>query len=413
MITIKNVDTPDGVREEISIESATDGFIDGSGLTLIPAAIDPHVHFRTPGAEYKEDWMSGARAALSGGVTTVFDMPNNTPSCTTKEDLRNKEQLVKQQLRQAGIPLRHYFYLGVTKDNLDQLGICASEVVGFKIFMGSSTGDLLVDDPAILEEVFAAAAQLNKVVSVHAEDEASIQRNMRRLSNQNDPSIHSRIRERSAAIYATEQAIRLAQRYGTRLCILHTSTKEEIALAKAAKEEGVDVNIEVAPHHLFLDQEAYNRMQNRVKMNPPLRTEQDRLALWEGIHDGTVDFIGSDHAPHLVSEKDQNYKEAPAGVPGVETTLPLLLDACNRGWISLKQIIGLTRTNIQKIFSIVDNQDVVLIDTKLRRTVRSQMIVSKCGWSPYEGMALTGWPVLTITHGTVYDLGEQPCHSAN
>ncbi len=412
MITIKNVALSDGTVRNVDLDSCAQRHIDGSGLTLLPALIDPHVHFRVPGAEHKETWVSGAQAALAGGVTTVFDMPNNTPSCVTAERLRQKAQLIKEQLQRAAIPLRSYLYIGADRNHLDEIVKVKNEIIGIKMFMGSSTGDLLIDDEHTQEQVFQIAATYNLVLSVHAEEEAIIRQNQQRIKPSLDPAIHSIIRDRQAAITAVERAIRLAEKHRTKLVILHCSTKEELELLRRAKRRGVRVYVEACPRHLFLDESAYQTHGNLAKVNPPLRSATDRLALWEAIHDNTVDFIGSDHSPHTLEEKQRPYDQAPAGAPGVQMTLPLLLDACNHGWLSLKKVIELTRTNIEKIFKLSPNDDVVLVDHKLRRTVEVADLRSKAGWSLFSEMTLTGWPVATIIRGNIIEVGADACQRA-
>ncbi len=410
MITIKNIEQLDGKIEDVVIDSCAEQILDGRGLTLLPALIDPHVHFRVPGAEYKEDWQSGARAALAGGVTTVFDMPNNTPSCCTVEALHQKAKLIKDQLQAVGLPMRYHLYFGADRQHLRDIAKVKHEVIGIKVFMGSSTGDLLIDDEPTLAEVFKIGAHLNMVVSVHAENEEMIRLNKANNPKRMDASVHSKIRDPAAAVAAVSLAIKLAEAHGTRLCILHLSTKEELELVRQAKRRGVDVHAEVCPRHLFLDDSAYAKFGMRVKVNPPLRQSSDRLALWEGIHDGTVDFIGSDHSPHTLTEKGLPYDDAPAGAPGVELTLPLLLDAVNHGWLTLQQVAALTRTNIEAIFRLPSNDDVVLVDRCMRRLVRDEEMLTKVHWSPFAGMTLTGWPVVTIIRGNVIEIGASSCH---
>lgn len=403
MITIKNVKDNVGNIHTATIESRESVEIDAEGkLTILPAAIDPHVHFRTPGAEHKEDWKTGALAAITGGVTTVFDMPNNNPACTSQEALKQKKSQIQSQLEEVKIPLRYHLYFGATKNNIEEIVKVKREIIGVKIFMGSSTGDLLVNDDAALDRIFQICAQQDLIVSVHAEDDSRLQENIAKYSDRTDPAIHSLIRDRQAAITATTKAISFAEKYNTRLVILHTSTAEEIELIRDAKMRGILVYCEVTPHHLFLTEKDYAKWGTRVQMNPPLRTIEDKQALWEAIHDGTVDFIGSDHAPHTIEEKNRPFGKAPSGIPGVETTLPLLFDCYHQGKLSLKQIIELTRKNIETIFNLPWQSDVILVDLEKEKTLSEGDIKSKCGWSPYVGVKLRGWPVYTIVQGKVF-----------
>lgn len=386
-----------------TIESDEEIEIDGEGkLTVLPAGIDPHVHFRTPGAEHKENWETGAKAAIAGGITTVFDMPNTNPPCTTRVELENKKKLIDEQLKKTGIPLRYYLYFGATNDNIEEIIKVKDQIIGVKVFMGCSTGNLLVNDDKALDRIFQICAQQDLIVSVHAEDEATLKTLAAQYPDKSNPAIHSKVRDRKAAIVAVKKAIACAEKYNTRLVILHTSTAEEVDLIREAKKKGLLVYGEVSPHHLFLSEKDYTTWGTRVQMNPPLRTEKDQIALWEGLRDGTMDFIGSDHAPHTLEEKDKPYGEAPSGIPGVETTLTLLLDAHHRGKITLKKIIEITRKNIETIFNLPHNNDVVLVDLEKTVWLDNSSLQTKCGWTPYAGMKLKGYPVYTILKGKVY-----------
>lgn len=361
-------------------------------LITIPALIDPHVHFRTPGQEYKEDWESGAKSAKAGGVTTVFDMPNNNPATIDAVSLRAKKELIEKQLKNINSSLHYYLYFGATNDNLEEIEKVKNEVIGIKLFMGASTGNLLVTKPEILEKWFAKATELNLILAVHAEDELEIQKEKKLIPN---PTVrdHSQIRSRSAAIKAVTQAIALAQKYNTKLYICHISTKEEIELVRQAKIAGVQIFAEVTPHHLFLNENDYEKLGNLGQMNPPLRTIEDNLALWKAIEDGVIDTIGSDHAPHTLEEKSHSYPDSPSGVPGIETTLPLLLNAYHQGKITLEKIVALTSQNIQKIFNLPTNNEWVIIDQAKEQIVKNENLYTKCQWSPYAGQKLHGWPV--------------------
>ncbi len=403
MIKIKKVRTLEGHVTDLSFPSENHQEVDANGLlTLFPALIDPHVHFRVPGAEHKEDWHTAAQAALAGGITTVFDMPNNNPPCVTVEALHKKKHLIDSQLKEAGIPLRYYLYLGADEHSLDEIGRAAKEIIGIKVFMGSTTGHLLMDNDRALDRVFQIAAQENLIVSVHAEDEQIISKNKEKYKSSLEPSTHSIIRSREAAVVAVKKAIDLAEKYGTRLVVLHISTKDELNLIRKAKERELLVYCEATPHHLFLNEEDYAKWGTKVQMNPPLRTLEDQEALWKGLLDGTIDMIGSDHAPHTLEEKNAPYGSAPSGVPGLETTLPLLLTAYHEKRISLEKIIALTRVNISNIFELQPNHDVVLVDLEKTKKVDNTNLKTKCRWSPYEGRILKGWPVYTLLKGKIF-----------
>lgn len=399
MIEIHQVQTHTGGRITHKIKGETRS-IDGKDLLLLPALIDPHVHFRTPGAEHKENWETAAQAAIAGGVTTVFDMPNNRPSCITEKRLEEKKALIDQQLKKAKIPLRYGLYFGADQNHLEEIPKVKEHIVGLKIYMGSSTGDLLMDNPAALDKAFRIAAENGVLVAVHAEDEELIKCKAA-LHLKNGAPAHSIIRNAEVAAKAVVVAIGLARKYGARLYIAHVSTQEELDLVRRAKDEGLAVYAEATPHHLFLNTSAYERWGTRALVNPPLR--ESNAALWKGLQDGTVDTVGTDHAPHLLEEKMKPYGQAPSGFPSIELYLPLLLNAHVEGKLTLKQIVRLTREQPREIFKWPDNEDVVLVDLKKSRTVDDAHLKTRAKWSPYAGMTLRGWPRYTILRGQVYE----------
>lgn len=363
----------------------------------IPALIDPHVHFRTPGGEHKEDWASGTRAALSGGVATVFDMPNTSPATTSLELVRTKKALIAETLQKSDQQIRYHVYLGATENNVGELAAAKDEIVGVKLFMGASTGNLQVENVEAQEAIFAECGRLGIPLAVHAEDETTLQKAKAEYTGK-ELSItdHSIIRPVEAAVIAVERACTLTAKYHTRLYILHVSTEAELEVIRAAKKRAVDVYAEVTPHHLFLTTNDYERLGTLGQMNPPLRSERDQAALWAALLDGTIDTIGTDHAPHTLEEKQQPYGKAPSGVPGIETYLALLLDAHLKGKLTLNDISRLTRTNAQKIFRLPENSDTVTVDLELTKTIKNEDLFTKCKWSPFAGQTLTGWPIKTI-----------------
>jgi dihydroorotase len=404
MIVIKNVQQPNGKVEDVKLSSLSSRTIDGHGLTILPALIDPHVHFRIPGAGHKENWILGANAAIRSGITTVIDMPNNIPSCTSLERLLEKHQLIQQQIKASEIPLRYYLYFGADRNHLKEIAKTKDHAIGIKVFMGSSTGDLLIDDAVSLDEVFRIAADNDMLISVHAEDEEIIRQRKSHFGHSLDPSTHSKVRCRTAALKAVKIAIYLAAKYKVRLCILHVSTKEELEIIRQAKASGLRVYAEVTPHHLLLSTADYIPWGTLVQVNPPLRESEDQAALWQGIKDGTIDFIGTDHAPHTLEEKNQPYGKCPSGIPSIELLLPLMLDAVNEGKLDLTTLIKLTSTNIATIFRLPAHNDVVLVRHDLKRAVRDEDLRTKCQWSPYTGRLLTGWPIYTIIQGNIFQL---------
>lgn len=403
MLTIKNVKTLQGKTQDITVKSEKDQVIDGKNLTLLPALIDCHVHFRTPGAEHKENWITGAKAAISGGITTVFDMPNTNPPTVDLKSFEEKKKIIDGQLKEVGIPLHYSLWLGADKNHLTNFGGVKRLAVGLKIYMGSSTGGLVMNAREDLERAFQLAAQENMMVAVHAEDEKLMQERRELFKGETNPSYHSKIRDRTVAIQATKEAISLAEKHGTQLFILHVSTKEELDLIREAKKRQLLIYAETTPHHLFLNENDYAKWGTKVQVNPPLRTKEDQEALWRAIHDGTIDTIGSDHAPHTLEEKGQPFGKAPSGIPSVELTLPLLLNAVHEKKLNLETLIKLMRINPEQMFNLQRNKDVVLVDLELEKEVRDENLKTKCGWSPYQGKTLKGWPIYTILNGVCYE----------
>ena len=405
MITLKNVNQLDGTTKTITVEGE-DLTIDASHLTLLPGLIDPHVHFRVPGQEYKEDWVHAARAAIKGGYTTVFDMPNNIPPCVTQKRLVEKKQLINSQLDQTGIPLRYELYFGADKNHFDEIHAIKQDVVGIKVFMGSSTGELLMDDDSSLHAVFALAKAHNLLIALHAEDEAMLCARLPEFADRQDHLAHSEWRTPEVALSAVKTVILLSKMYNVRAYILHVSTMEELDAIKQAKAAGVKVFAETTPHHLFLNTDDYDILQGRAQVNPPLRDVKNHKALFEAIEQGVIDTIGSDHAPHTSAEKDQVYGKTPSGVPGIETTLPLLLNAHKQGLIRLEKIADLTHNNVGKMFDLPQNDDFVLVDLNKKAMVEEGELKSKCGWSPFAGRELTGWPQYVYVKNKLYDLAS-------
>lgn len=379
-----HVDTPD--MEEIDV----------SGKFIVPGAIDVHVHFRTPGNTEKEDWTHGTKAALAGGVTTVLDMPNTNPPTINQQFLDAKRMLVKDDAL-----VNYGFYAGGTKDNIQEVA-AMKDIAGVKIYMGSSTGTLLVDDIDVVEKFMT---DTNHLLVLHAEDEACIKQHAAEHEGEEDPAVHSRIRDPECAEIAVKQVLERAKKHKHRIHFAHVSTARELAIIREAKEEYMSV--EVTPHHLFLTTEDYEQYQNLIRVNPPVREPADREALWKGIADGTVDMIATDHAPHLPIEKQQTYSQAPSGVPGVQTMMPLLLNAVHEGMLSLEKVVELTAYNPAKKFGLVGkgeitpgaDADIMIVDMELNERVCHHYLWTKCNWSPFHGWYLTGWPVMTFVNG--------------
>lgn len=404
MIHIKNARSLQGDTLNLSIQSYDDLTIDASSLTVFPGLIDPHVHFRTPGMEHKEDWRTAARASIAGGYTTVFDMPNTLPPTITEELLIAKKNQIEAQLAEAGIPLRYQLFFGADKAHFNEIPKVKNAVVGIKVFMGCSTGNLVIDDDESLATVFEIAAKNDMLVAVHAEDEKRIHVRKHEFKDAKDYHEHSIIRDPEVALIAVEKAIGLTKKFGTRLYILHVSTRGEIELIAQAKQAGLPVFAETTPHHLFLDSSSYASLQGRAVVNPPLRSHGHQAALLKAINDGIIDTIGSDHAPHTLEEKSRPFGACPSGMPGIETTLPLLLTAYQQKLLSLEKIISITSQRAQEIFRLPKTDDIVLVDLNKQATVDNTHLQTKCKWSPYAGRELTGWPVYTIVNGKCFDL---------
>lgn len=395
---MKTVVDFEGVQRSLPLDDSDST----EGLTLIPALIDPHVHFRCPGFEHKEDWESAARACIAGGFSQVFEMPNTNPPCTTKERLFEKKRMIDQSLKEVDIPLRYELYFGACGESLKDFEEIKGHCKMLKIFMGASSKELVVDEEAILDEIFKKAAELDLVVAVHAESDKILQQR-KKIFSQHLRS-HFKIHDRSAALDAVGKVLALAAKYQTKLYLLHISTQEELKLIEAAKKRGVNVLVETCPHYLFLTEHAFFYMGSFSQVNPPLRTKKDQQAIWEAIDSGLIDTIGSDHAPHLPCEKKA--RPVASGFPGLETTLPLLLNARHEGMISLEKIVSLCRRNIERFFGLEPYYDWVLLDLEKEQVLKKEILKTRAAWSPYIGRRLKGWPVLSIIQGRVYALNK-------
>lgn len=356
-----------------------------SKIIKLPGLVDPHVHFRTPGLEYKEDFTTGSTSAYYGGFSYVLDMPNTNPATVTEKDLDEKI------IATRNISIKIGFQFGATLDNLEEIKKVEDKISAIKVFFGSSTGNLLVNDEEVLEKIMR---ETTKIITVHAEDEDTIQKNNEKFTSQNDPKVHSMIRNPEAARVAVEKIIRLVRKTNHPVYFCHVSTKGELDLIREAKKEGLPVFAEATPHHLYFDDSMYEQKGNLIKVNPPIRSREDVEALWKAVNDGTIDTIGSDHAPHLLSEKMKDYREAPSGMPGVETSLPLMLNAVNEGRLTIDRLVKLMSTNSAEIFGLDLSGMETKVDLDEKKVVTASELHSKCGWSPYEGMELQGWPVV-------------------
>ena len=369
----KNILIKNGKISKItSKEPKADKIIDAKNNLVLPGLIDVHVHFREPGLTHKEDFLTGSMAAAKGGITTILDMPNTLPPTTTIEALEEKRRLAAKSIVNYG------FNFGATESNIEDIKK-AKNTAAVKLYMDYTTGDLKVDDMESIKDIL----KISKISIAHAEED----------------NVQSLI------------GIMVKNKVKNHLHVAHVSSEKELMHAKSGKLE--NITIEVTPHHLFMNEKDLQTLGALAEMKPRLKTEQDQKALWDGIDDGSVDVIASDHAPHLKEEKEKaNY---PFGVPGVETMLPLLLDAFNRNMITIPKIMQLCCENPAKIFRIKNkgllkegyDADLVVVDMDKRQAVRNEDLLTKCRWSPFEGKILKGWPVATIVNGNVvYENGE-------
>lgn len=374
---------------------AADEVVDARSLHLIPGVVDDQVHFREPGLTHKEDLHTASRACAKGGVTTFLEMPNTRPAATTQELLEQKLQLAAEKSL-----VNFGFYIGATPHNLDDLK-SARRTPGIKIFIGSSTGDLLVDDQDALERIFAESTL---PICAHCEDEKTVRANAERLGRNVTVADHSRIRDHQAALIATRRAIDLAHRHRHRFHVLHVSTAEETNLL--ADHRGL-VTAEACPHHLLFSVDDYQRLGTLVQMNPSLKTQQDAEQLWRALRKGEIQVIATDHAPHTLDEKRKAYPESPSGLPAVENSLALMLDQVHRGRCSLEQVVRWMCDAPARVWDLVGkgriavgyDADLVLVDLTRTQTIRNEEQETKCRWSPWGGVRLTGWPVRTWVLG--------------
>ncbi|MDA7948444.1 MAG: dihydroorotase [Hyphomicrobiaceae bacterium] len=382
-----------------NIDSADAGeTIDVTGLHVLPGVVDSQVHFREPGAEHKETLAAGSRAAVLGGVTAVFEMPNTDPLTTNAGALADKVARGR-----AGMFCDFAFYVGATRENIAELPELErlEGSAGIKVFIGSSTGNLLVDDEESLSQVIAA---INRRAAFHSEDEARLIER-KAVRREGDPTSHTEWRDPEAAMISTKQLLRLAHEHGKRVHVLHISTGEEMRLLAAHKDVA---SVELTPQHLtLLADEAYGVLGNKAQMNPPLRDAAHQEALWWGLDQGIVDVLGSDHAPHTLEEKAQTYPASPSGMPGVQTLVPIMLDHVNKGRLTLERFVDLTSHGPQRIFGMACkgriacgyDADFTIVDMKAERTIDDDWIASVCGWTPFAGRTVSAWPKGTVIRG--------------
>jgi len=379
-------------------EAAAAEVFDARGLTVLPGVIDTQVHFREPGNEHKEDLETGSHAAVLGGVTAVFEMPNTNPPTTTRAAIADK------LARAAGrMHCDHAFYVGATPANAGALAALEKlpGVCGVKAFLGSSTGTLLLDQEAAIATALKSGTRR---MAVHSEDEARLKQR-RSLAVRGDVTTHPLWRDGETARLSTERVLRLARQAGRRIHVLHVTCADELPLLADARDLAT---VETTPQHLTLAApECYERLGTLAQMNPPIREATHRAALWRAVDEGLIDVIGSDHAPHTIEEKAKPYPDSPSGMNGVQTLVPLMLDHVAAGRLTLERFVDLTSSGAARLFGIAGkgriargfDADFTIVDLKARRRIENAWIASRCGWTPFDGMITTGWPVATIVRG--------------
>jgi len=408
----------DGAISEISTDESLkpqDGELihDAAGLHLLPGIIDPQVHFRDPGQPEKEDLHTGSRAAASGGVTSFLDMPNNVPSQTTLESMYNKLETASNRC-----VTNYGFFIGATESNVEELQkavgtpeapIAIPGICGIKIFMGSSTGDLLVNESSALKTIFDNTAGL---IAVHAEDETRMIERKKMIEGRTDMAAHAEWRDEETALIATKRAVGYAQDSGHRLHILHLTSGIEAewlnGLTSLTGEKGqAHITTEVLPQHLTFDERDVEVLGTRLKMNPPIRYQKDKEILWKRLHDGTVNCIATDHAPHTLENKAKGFPHAYSGMPGVETSLPVMLTHAANGECTIEQVVQWMSSNVAECYGMIGkgkleegyDGDIVLVDLKKELLVEDKNAWSTVGWNPFAGKTLVGWPILTVVAG--------------
>ncbi|MER8449658.1 dihydroorotase [Mesorhizobium sp. M1428] len=371
--------------------------IDCRGLHILPGIVDSQVHFREPGLEHKEDLETGSRAAVLGGVTAVFEMPNTNPLTTSEAALADKVRRATGRMH-----CDFAFWVGGTRDNAKDAGDLERlpGAAGIKVFMGSSTGDLLVEDD---EGVASIMRNTRRRAAFHSEDEFRLRERLgERIAG--DPSSHPVWRDEIAALRCTERLVRIARQVRARIHVLHISTAEEISFLEQHKDVAT---CEATPHHLTLSADDYAQLGTLIQMNPPVRATRHRDGIWHGVGQGIIDVLGSDHAPHTLAEKAKPYPVSPSGMTGVQTLVPIMLDHVNAGRLTLQRFVDLTSHGPQRIFGIARkgriaagyDADLTIVDLKRRETIANAQQGSKAGWTPYDGRQVTGWPVGTIVRG--------------
>jgi dihydroorotase len=384
---------------DLAAASAGETF-DARGLVVLPGLIDTQVHFREPGMEWKEDLETGSRGAVLGGITAVFEMPNTRPTTTSEEALRDKLARARGRMH-----CDHAFYVGATHENAPELGELERlpGCCGVKVFMGASTGDLLVPDD---EGVEAVLRSISRRAAFHSEDEQRLAER-RPLAREGDWTSHPEVRDAEAAIKSTRRLLAMAERLGKRVHVLHVTTAEEVEIIAAHR---AFATMEANPQHLtYAAPEIYERLKGFAQMNPPIRDLRHQQGLWRGINQGIVDVLGTDHAPHTREEKEKPYPASPSGMPGVQTMIPVMLTHVAAGRLTLERLVDLLAYGPQRVFGLADkgrlavgyDADFTIVDLNARRTIRNEDMATRSGWTPFDGFEAVGWPMATIIRGQI------------
>jgi dihydroorotase len=397
-----NIGIKDGKIAQISkTDLQGQDVFDCAGLVVLPGVIDSQVHFREPGMTHKEDLESGTRAAAMGGVTSIFEMPNTIPATTTKELFQDKLDRAKDRAW-----TNYAFYIGGSPDNVDQLAELEKlpGCAGIKVFMGSSTGTLLVEDDSTLEKIFRAGTRR---VILHSEDEPRLRERRHIAVDSQDVRNHHVWRDVETAVKSTTRLLKLARKTGRKVHVLHITTAEELEILRDEKDIA---SVECLPQHLtFTAPDCYERLGSLTQQNPPIREDRHRQAIWKAIASGVVDVMGSDHAPHTLEEKARTYPESPSGMPMVQTMIPIMLNHINKGRLSLFRFVELTGEAPRRVFGCTTkgriaiglDADFTIVDMNRTETITNAWIESRCGWTPFDGEKVTGWPVMSLVGGKV------------
>ncbi|SCA56899.1 Dihydroorotase multifunctional complex type [Candidatus Terasakiella magnetica] len=380
--------------------SKAEQVMDVTGLHVLPGVIDSQVHFREPGLEHKEDLATGTAGAALGGVTAVFEMPNTKPSTITAQDMADKCRRAKDR-----VWTDIAFFIGAAAENAEKLPELERQqgVSGVKIFMGSSTGSLLVKDDATLASVLASG---QRRVAVHCEDEDRLEERFALVKDGAPVKMHAQWRDAETAVRATKRLLKIAKGVKRRVHVLHVTTADEMEVLPEYKDIAT---VECTPQHLTLNDEWYEKIGTKAQMNPPIRAQHHVDALWKAVNQGVVDCIGSDHAPHTLEEKSAPYPQSPSGMTGVQTLVPVMLNHVNEGRLSLERFVDLTSAGPCRIYNVASkgrmakgyDADFTIVDMNAERTITDKWIASRCGWTPYDGMKVKGWPISTIVRGNV------------